>query len=74
MKDEALASYHDADIGIIAGTNDCYPHATQFDRLQAIADANRREQQSYNEKQQQLQAEIEQVRVSCVHSVFLVCA
>ena len=34
---------------------------SQFDRLQAVADANRREQQSYVQKQQQLQAEIEQV-------------
>jgi hypothetical protein len=37
----------------------------QFERLHAIADANRREQQSYIRKQQQLEAEIEQVCV-CV--------
>ncbi|KAF5841487.1 Tho complex subunit 7-domain-containing protein [Dunaliella salina] len=34
----------------------------QFERMQAVADANRREQQNYIQKQQQLQAEIEQVK------------
>lgn len=33
----------------------------QFERLQAVAEANKREQQYYIQKQQQLQAEIEQV-------------